>query len=77
MFLEYARPWKLVTLSIGIALLILGSFHYQAIDWHIPTSLIMAVLAYLPAPWSLRVLLERLWRLLPCGARRYVVHRRR
>ena len=64
-FAEYARPWKLLTLSLGIALLILGSFHYQAPDWDIPISLIMAILAYLTAPWSLRVIMERRWKLWP------------
>ena len=62
---EYCRPWKLVTLVAGIALLILGSFHYDAPDWDIPISLIMAVFAYLTAPWSLRVVLERWWRFWP------------
>lgn len=62
---EYTRPWKLVTLAIGVALLIVGSFYYQAPDWDIPISLIMAILAYLTAPWSLRVILERRWRLWP------------
>jgi hypothetical protein len=62
---EYFRPWKLATLAVGIALLILGSFYYGAPDWDIPISLIMAILAYLAAPWSLRIILERRWRLLP------------
>jgi hypothetical protein len=62
---ELLRPWKLCTLAIGIALLIAGSFYYQAPDWDIPISLIMATLAYLTAPWSLRVLMQRRWRLLP------------
>lgn len=62
---EYLRPWKLVTLAAGIALLVLGSFYVKAPDWDIPISLIMAVFAYLTAPWSMRVLLERRWRLLP------------
>ena len=62
---EYARPWKLVTLALGVALLIAGSFYYPAPDWDIPISLIMAVLAYLTAPWSLRVILERRWRHWP------------
>ena len=62
---EYLRPWKLATLALGIALLIAGAFYYQAPDWDIPISFIMAILAYLTAPWSLRVLLERRWRLLP------------
>ena len=62
---ELMRPWKLGTLAIGIALLIAGSFYYQAPDWDIPISLIMATLACLTAPWSLRVLMQRRWRLLP------------
>ncbi len=63
--LEYLRPWKLVTLAVGIALLILGSFYSGAPDWDIPISFIMAILAYLTAPWSVSVLLQRKWRLWP------------
>ena len=62
---EYRRPWKLLTLAIGIALLIAGSFYYTAPDWDIPISLIMAALAYLTAAWSMRVLIERKWRYWP------------
>lgn len=62
---EYARPWKLCTLALGIAMLIVGCFYFEAPDWDIPISLIMAGLAYLSAPWSLRVILERRWMLLP------------
>ncbi len=62
---EYFRPWKLATLALGVGLLILGSFYYQAPDWDIPISLIMAILAYITAPWSMRVLIERRWRLWP------------
>ena len=58
---EYARPWKLITLVVGIALLIIGSIYYDAPDWDIPISLIMALFAYLTAPWSLRVIIERKW----------------
>lgn len=62
---EWRRPWKLFSLACGIALLIAGAYHYDAPDWDIPISLIMATLAYLTAAWSLRALLERRWRLLP------------
>ncbi len=62
---EYLRPWKLLTLAYGIALLIAGAFYYDAPDWDIPISLIMATLAYLTAPWSMRVLLMRRWKLFP------------
>lgn len=64
---EYARPWKLCTLAAGLALLIAGSFYYQAPDWDIPISIMMASLTYLTAPWSLRVILERRWRQLPAA----------
>jgi hypothetical protein len=62
---EFLRPWKLVTLSIGVALLMLGSHYTPAPDWDIPISLIMAFFAYVTAPWSMRVLLERRWRYWP------------
>lgn len=62
---EYLRPWKLLTLACGIAMLIAGAFYYDAPDWDIPISLIMAILAYLTAPWSMRVLLERRWKFFP------------
>ena len=62
---EYRRPWKLVTLGIGITLLLAGSFYYRAPDWDVPISFIMAILAYLTAPWSMRVLIERRWRQWP------------
>lgn len=62
---EYLRPWKLFTLACGLGLLIFGAFHYQAPDWDVPISFIMAGLAYLAAPWSLRVFLERRWKSMP------------
>ena len=62
---EYRRPWKLVTLAIGITLLIFGAFYYDAPDWDVPISFIMAIFAYLTAPWSLRVIIERRWRHWP------------
>lgn len=62
---EYTRPWKLFSFAVGVALLIVGSFYYEAPDWDIPISLIMATLTYLTAPWSLRVIVERRWKLWP------------
>lgn len=54
-----------MTLGIGIALLIVGSFVERAPDWDIPISLIMAVIAYLTAPWCMRVMVERRWKYWP------------
>ncbi|RAP57081.1 hypothetical protein [Oleiagrimonas sp. MCCC 1A03011] len=65
LWVEYKRPWKLGSLLAGIGLLIAGSFYYRAPDWDVPISIIMAVVTYLTAPWSLRVVVERRWRYLP------------
>ena len=62
---EYKRPWKLFSLTCGILLLIIGAFYYEAPDWDIPISLIMAAFAYLTSSWSLRVLTKRRWRYFP------------
>lgn len=62
---ELRRPWKLFTLTVGIALLIAGSFVYKAPDWDIPISLIMAGFSYLTASWSMHVMVERRWRHWP------------
>jgi hypothetical protein len=66
-FREYLRPWKLLSLACGVGLLIAGAFYYQAPDWDVPISLIMAGLAYLTASWSLRVILQRRWTLWPAA----------
>lgn len=65
MLQEYRRPWKIVTLLIGIILLVIGSFYYQAPDWDIPISIIMATFAYLTASWSMHVVVERKWKKFP------------
>ena len=62
---ELLRPWKLFTLAVGIALLVIGSFYYDAPDWDIPISFIMAILSYLTASWSMHVIVERRWKQWP------------
>lgn len=62
---ELLRPWKLISLSIGLGLLIFGSYFYDAPDWDVPISIIMAGLTYLAAPATIRILLYRRWSLLP------------
>ena len=62
---EYKRPWKLFALLIGLVLLVVGSFFYQAPDWDIPISFIMAFFAYLTAAWSMHVVVERQWKKFP------------
>ncbi|MGP1684838.1 MAG: hypothetical protein ACTS8S_21145 [Giesbergeria sp.] len=62
---EYFRSWKILSLTAGIALLVVGSIYMPAPDWDVPISLIMATCTYLTAPCSLRSLLERNWRNFP------------
>ena len=62
---ELLRPWKLAALAVGIGLLVAGSFFYEAPDWDIPISFIMALMAYLTASWSMHVMVERIWRKWP------------
>ena len=63
--MRYTSKWNLATLGMGVCLLIGGSFYYQAPDWDIPISLIMAGFSYLSAAWSLQVIVFRVWRLWP------------
>lgn len=49
---EYLRPWKLMTLAVGLLLLVAGSFHYRAPDWDVPISLITGLLAHRPGARS-------------------------
>lgn len=62
---ELLRPWKLATLAIGLGLLIAGSFFYEAPDWDTPVSVLMALVAYITAPWCMRVMMQRRWRHWP------------
>ena len=64
---EYLRPWKLVTFAAGLGLLIAGAFYFRAPDWDVGISVIMGTLAYVTAPWALRVAMSRRWRLVPAA----------
>lgn len=70
---EYFRPWKLLTLAIGLGLLLVGADYYHAPDWDYRVSFIMAILTYLTAPWSAQVLMARRWRAVPIALLYYYV----
>lgn len=53
---ELLRPWKLVSLAVGVALMLVGSIHYQISDWDLGISVIMPLLTYLTSPWVVRVI---------------------
>ena len=45
--------------------MIAGVLYNLAPDWDVPINLIMPLLTYLTAPWSMRVILQRRWRQFP------------
>jgi len=59
--------WKYSTLAIGIALLLIGGKHYQAPDWDVPISFIMAFFSFVTAPWATTVLLTGQWTKYPAA----------
>ena len=62
---EFLRPWKLGTLALGVALLLIGSVVMPAPDWDGGISFIMAILTYLTAPWFIQVVRRLEWKKLP------------
>ena len=62
---DFLQPWKLVTLALGIAVLVIGAVTLDIPDWDIPISFIMAVLTYISAPWSLRTIWQLRWKFMP------------
>ncbi len=53
---ELIRPWKLVTFSIAMSWLLYGAMFYNIADWDIGVTILMGVLTYLMAPWSVYIL---------------------
>lgn len=62
---ELLRPWKLLTLALGVAALLYGAG--SAPDWDVPVSLLMAATAYATAPRCMRALLYRQWARWPAA----------
>lgn len=65
---EYLRPWKLITLGLGLNAIIVGSIMEHLQQRAIVASVVLALLAYLTAPWGVRVVIERRWRWMPLAA---------
>jgi len=49
---EMFRPWKLITFFIALGYYIWGAIHYQCPTWDVPISIIMSLLTYVFAPWT-------------------------
>lgn len=61
---EWRRPWKLVTLGVGMAWLLWGALTLDIGDWDVGVSLLMGGFTYLLAPMAARILMRRQWRWL-------------
>jgi len=51
-FRRLMRPWKIVTFILGTAFFIWGAHAFDAPTWDMPVSIIMSVVTFLLAPWS-------------------------
>jgi len=59
------RPWKLITLALGLAVLVAGAYYEQLADWDVGVSLVMGILTYLTAPFVVRTLYRLDWHRIP------------
>jgi hypothetical protein len=50
--LELIRPWKLFSFTIGLCFLLYGAWAWDFSDWNWLNSVVMALLTYFLAPWS-------------------------
>lgn len=62
---EYARPWKVITLVIGMLFLFAGARWSGLPDWDIGVSLLMGWAAYLFAPDFMHIMIGRRWAYMP------------
>ena len=60
--------WKPATFALGLAWLLWGAAFWDYPDWDAGVYLLMAGSTYLCAGWSVRVLMERRYRLWPVAA---------
>lgn len=49
---ELARPWKLLSFTVGMGWLLFGALNYGISDWDVGVSLLMGGMTYATAPWS-------------------------
>ncbi len=55
---ELARPWKFISFCIAMSWLLYGALNYDIMDWDVGVTIIMGVLTYLMAPWSVYIILS-------------------
>lgn len=57
-YLELIRPWKLFSFCVAMSFLLYGAVNYEIRDWDVGITILMCVLTYLMAPWSVYIILS-------------------
>lgn len=57
-YLELIRPWKLFSFCVAMSFLLYGTVNYEIRDWDVRITILMCVLTYLMAPWSVYIILS-------------------
>lgn len=65
---ELLAPWRLASLTGGLALLVVGSVVLPSDDWDVAICFVMGLPAYVLAPWAFRQVWYFRWRWLPLAA---------
>jgi len=55
---ELLRPWKLTSFSIAMSGLLYGALNFNIVDWDVGVTLLMGILTYTLAPWSMYIILN-------------------
>jgi len=55
-FRELIRPWKFFSFCAAMSWLFYGALNYNIGDWDVGVTIIMGVLTYLMAPWSVYII---------------------
>ncbi len=54
--MELIRPWKLFSFCVAMSLLLYGAVNFETGDWDVGVTLLMGVLTYTMAPWSVYII---------------------
>ena len=55
---ELIRPWKLVSFCFAMGCLLYGALNFDIMDWDVGITILMGVLTYMMAPWSVYIILS-------------------
>ena len=65
---ELIAPWRLLSLGVGLAILVLGSFFLPSDDWDLGICFVMGLPSYVISPWVFRQVYYFRWKWLVLAA---------